>query len=348
MGNIQITKDKTTILKGFAILFMIAHHVLIKEFYINPGSILSSMPALRLQIGMKTCVGIFTFIIGYGFFFSKSYNIKYVVSHVFRLIWRYWIVLLLTVLLAKMFGGGYFDALVIILNIFGLKHQYNLGNWYIYFYIYALLVLPLIAGLLNGKFIYQKLAILIVLCGLLTYMNIIKGTLPDAARECTRYTPILAVGFVCAKTDILSKWSNIVKSRVTWSLLAFVSIIIRCGISSVFGIVTDIITVPLFVISISGLFQELKSDRFTKILLSLGSASTMMWFIHALPFSTVTRKLFQELPFWTNNIAVLFIVITIFSYLLAKLFEKSVALMNNTMVINVSKKRSNNCRGSWK
>lgn len=331
--KVQITKDNTTILKGFAILFMIAHHVLIKEFYVHPDSILNTFLVLRLQIGMKTCVGIFTFIIGYGFFFSKQYNTKYVVSHMFRLIWKYWIVLLFTILLSY-WGGYLFDVQDVLFNAFGLKHQYNLGNWYIYFYFYALLVLPLIARLFNGKFIYQKLMLLIILFGLLTYMNTIKGTLFAAAKECTRYTPMLAVGFVCAKTNILSKWSNIVKSRISWGALAFVSVIIRCGISGVFGIVTDIITVPLFTISISRLFKGLVSKWYAKVFLSLGSASTMMWFIHAIPFNTATKELFQLSPLWTNNIAVLFIVVTGCSYLIAKLFEKSVTLIRKKVSIS--------------
>lgn len=56
--NIVISKDKTTILKGVAILFMILHHVLIKEFYIEQPEILSSSVAVRMQIAMKMCVGI--------------------------------------------------------------------------------------------------------------------------------------------------------------------------------------------------------------------------------------------------------------------------------------------------
>lgn len=62
--NIVISKDKTTILKGVAILFMILHHVFIKEFYVEAPEFLSSPVAVRVQIAMKMCVGIYTFIIG--------------------------------------------------------------------------------------------------------------------------------------------------------------------------------------------------------------------------------------------------------------------------------------------
>ena len=99
--NIVISKDKTTILKGVAILFMILHHVFIKEFYIEQPEILSSSVAVRMQIAMKMCVGIYTFIIGYGFWFSKSY----VFGHIGKLLRQYWIVFVFLILPISIWGG---------------------------------------------------------------------------------------------------------------------------------------------------------------------------------------------------------------------------------------------------
>lgn len=93
-----LAKDKTFIIKGFAILFMIAHHCFIKEFYLDPPSILNSYFALRVQIGMKMCVGLFTFIVGYGGYYAKKTDRHYIYSHVWRLLKQYWIVLAMTLL----------------------------------------------------------------------------------------------------------------------------------------------------------------------------------------------------------------------------------------------------------
>ena len=128
MGQIAITKNSTIIIKGVAILFMIAHHILIKEFYVEPDSFLNSFFALRLQIGMKTCVGIFTFRLGYGFFFNRKYDAKYVISHMRRVLLRYWLVLLFTIFIAS----GEISPNILAHNLLGIMHQYNLGNWYIY------------------------------------------------------------------------------------------------------------------------------------------------------------------------------------------------------------------------
>ena len=102
--NIVISKDKTTILKGVAILFMILHHVFIKEFYIEQPEILSSSVAVRMQIAMKMCVGIYTFIIGYGFWFCKSYSTGYVFGHIGKLLRQYWIVFVFLILPISIWG----------------------------------------------------------------------------------------------------------------------------------------------------------------------------------------------------------------------------------------------------
>lgn len=94
-----ISKDKTLIIKGFAILFMIAHHCLIKEFYISVPEFLYNPIAIRLQIGSKMCVGLFTFFVGYGCFYAKSIDLLYISRHVWRLLKPYWSILFLTLLI---------------------------------------------------------------------------------------------------------------------------------------------------------------------------------------------------------------------------------------------------------
>ena len=103
--NLVISKDKTTILKGVAILFMILHHVFIKEFYVEQPEFLSSSAAVRVQVAMKMCVGSYTFIIGYGFWYCKSYSTGYVFGHIRKLLRQYWIVFIFLILPISIGGG---------------------------------------------------------------------------------------------------------------------------------------------------------------------------------------------------------------------------------------------------
>jgi hypothetical protein len=48
----------------------------------------------------------------------------------------------------------------------------------------------------------------------------------------------------------------------------------------------------------------------------------LMWFIHALPFISATRIIFQSSPLWINNVFVLFLVITILSFLVSLIINK--------------------------
>ena len=101
-----ISKDKSMIIKGIAILFMIAHHCLIKEFYIEAPDFLLTPLSRYLQTGNKMCVGLFTFFIGYGSFYTKSFDINYVTSRIWRLSKQYWFILLCTVFVTLAFTGS--------------------------------------------------------------------------------------------------------------------------------------------------------------------------------------------------------------------------------------------------
>ena len=316
--TVIISKDKTLIIKGFAILMMIAHHCWIKEFFVKPPEILSYYPMIKLDYGMKMCVGLFTFFVGYGFFHAKNVDARYVFRHIWRLCRKYWLILSLTILFS-LIGGG--KSRHIILNIPGISHEYNLANWYIYFYIYSMILLPFISSFLRKMRLYH-LVMLVLICGSLTYINTSKNIYMVAMRECTAYTPMLLVGYYCANTKILSNASIYIQNRWTWILIALMAFAGRCGLGSVKGLVTDVIFVPVFVIAISAIFDGFENSKTAKMLTSFGACSTMMWFIHTLPFNDATRAIFQGSIFWTNNIIVLFIVVTVLSYLFALLYNK--------------------------
>lgn len=324
----------TTIIKGIAILFMIGHHVLIKEFYVNPPDFLYSFVALRLYIGLKMCVGIYTFFIGYAYFYSKEKtNLNSIFSRIWKLLQKYWIVLFVTISIA-FFGGYHVECRNVLLNTVGLKHQYNLANWYVYFYIYALFLLPLFPFLFKrNKWLILLSAIII--CG--AGYNLIKGdnSLLIALKECLCYTPLLMTGYVCASTQILQYCSTFITKKHYWIMIVFFTLMLRCGFPFICGIVSDTIFVPIFVMSISALFYGHKQTPLAKVLTSLGLCSTMMWFIHAIPFSTAVRGIFQTSPIWINNSILLFIFVTIISYALALMYNKAVSYMKSKSVNKV-------------
>ena len=302
-----ISKEQTQIIKGFAILFMIAHHCLIKEFYIHQPTELLSFGAIRLQVSMKICVGIFTFFVGYGTFYANKFDFHYIISHVLRLLKQYWFVLFLTIFLS--FLGGSLCWEHILGGLFGLTPYYNLGNWYVYFYIYALLILPLMSYCIKRKKILSICSFIFLpsILSLLIKQDSI-GT--KVLYNCLIYTPILAIGFVAAYTQFYVILIKFISHKFVWIILAVSAIVLRT-VGVVKGFNSDIIYVPLFIFSISAIGWN------NKILMSLGKNSTFMWFFHAIPLSTATAHIFQDNPIWINNPFFLFIALTIISYLFA-------------------------------
>ncbi len=325
-SQVVIGKDKTLIIKGLAILMMIVHHCLIKEFFVEPPEILSSFPMLRLQIGAKMCVGLFTFFVGYGFFFVRNVDCKYVFSHIWRVYRTYLVTLFITFSILLIFDDGFIvgGGKRLILNLLGLDHQYNLANWYLYFYVFAVVLLSLTSSLLN-KMGMMHLIVSILICWACTYINTDKGIYFSAVHECTTYTPVLLIGYYCANTKILQKASVYISGRWKWFILAFIAFAGSCVASDIKGLSSNVVFVPLMVISVSAFFCGYENSQLAKVLTHLGGCSTMMWFIHTLPFNTVTRNIFQMSPFWVNNIIVIFLVVTIISYVIAFLYNKVVS-----------------------
>ena len=107
MAEIAFTKQHTAFIKGIAILLMILHHALIPEFYVSPAPILHNWWVIHLSIGGKFCVGIFTFIVGYGYACGHDRTISYSFKHIRRLLTRFWCLSLLVFIpVGVVFGGG--------------------------------------------------------------------------------------------------------------------------------------------------------------------------------------------------------------------------------------------------
>lgn len=202
------------------------------------------------------------------------------------------------------------------MGLFGLEPYYNLANWYVYFYIYALCIMPLIVYVFK-KHIICRIVLLIIVSGLLATCIPKIGWLQKAVHSCVFYTPVLAIGYICARTKVLSIISQKIDSKIAWLSIAILALAIRCIKGSILGFATDTFFAPVFVLSISALFMKMENNKSSKILTTLGTYSTLIWFIHAIPFSTATRQLFQLSSVWTNNVLLLYVLVVIISLLLS-------------------------------
>lgn len=315
-----LTRDDSQAVKGLAILLMIMHHVLIPEFYINPWPPLSGFVCIHLRMCGKLCVGIFAFVTAYGYAFTERRDFKYSMCHIIRLLKIYWPIYIFTVILSVLWSHQ-FDFKEIMLNLFGLSHKYNCANWYVYFYIYSMLILPLIAKLMDSFKVRGLLAI-VLLCGITcSILEPVDIRWVRILCDCLFYSPVLVAGFFLGKIN----WS-IVKYKFSVMdlilILAFGLIVSALFYAFFNGFTPFTFTAPMVIFSMAALFKRLDLPQLYGFLKKLGQLSSYMWFIHAVFFSTKTRMIFQQQSFWPDNIILVYLFVTVISFVIAILIVK--------------------------
>lgn len=320
MMNSLLSRDDTQALKGVAILLMIMHHVLIADYYVSPPAVLSSTIAVRLMMLGKLCVGIYTFIIGYGYAFSSKHDWNYSFKHIMRLLAHFWPLFVVFMLLG-LYNGFVPEPRKVGLGLFGLRADYNCASWFVYFYIFSMMALPGLARWID-RYHIKAVAAVMVFCAVAWLLLPLtgQGLVVDALKQCLLYCPVLASGYFVAKYD----WSFIKHKFSTVELLALVLLSLAAGCLSryVMGFCTYTIIAPVFILSTAELLNRLKLTRFKAVLIALGKASLYMWFIHAVFFSGMTRQAFQNTSWWPGNVVVIYVLVLTVSYLISFILLK--------------------------
>lgn len=300
----SLNRDDSTALKGIAILLMIMHHVLIKDYYIDPDVSLSNIVILRLMVMGKVCVGLFMFVTAYGYAL-KNRDWLYSFSHIKRLLVRYWALLLVFIALGIL-AGNHPDSITVLLNLFGLSSAYSCANWYVYFYIYAMLVLPLLAWLIDRNGVWTVL-LSVVVCGLASFLLKSDNLWLKVVRECLFYTPVLAVGCYLAQLGV-----SFIKHRFsTIELVLVLALVLAAGCMSrdIYGFCTFTVLIPVMAWMMVALLRHQGLLSLRAVLIKLGQLSLYMWFVHSVFFSSMTRSLFQQSGFWPKNLLLVYLVV---------------------------------------
>lgn len=105
----EFTRDYTQIIKGIAILFMMILHVGgTSHGWLTPMVTMEDLPIIStIHPSFKLCVGIYTFLIGYGYAFAKVKNWRYSLKHSWSLLKVFWLILLvITIPVGLILGMG--------------------------------------------------------------------------------------------------------------------------------------------------------------------------------------------------------------------------------------------------
>lgn len=310
-------------IKGMAIIIMITHHFIVMPFI--------ELPYLVTLFGYacKICVAIYAVLSGYGYFFAKEKTIKYGMKKIWGLLQIYWISLFTLFIPAAMSGGWKLTPWSLIVQLFGLLPNLNWFAWYVFFYIFCMLVMPV---LYRYKIFYFKplinLAIMVIAPYVIAIVlhiltNYEENIIVNDLFRCFLYFPCFLVGFWMAENKVIEriKQNKVLKNPLygfTGIVLIFVARIVS---NSIVSLPLDVIYAPVLICMICSLEKVLNLKCVSIMFGVLGKYSTGMWFFHAVFFSTYISDIFQPILFIVKNPVLMYVWLILLSLTGAFIFQ---------------------------
>ena len=317
-------KKTTQMIKGIAILIMIAHHFIVIPF--------TEMTYLVTLFGYacKICVAVYAVLSGYGYFLAKEKTIKYGLKKIWSLLKIYWISLFTLFIPAAMMGGWKITPCKLIVQLFGLLPNLNWFAWYVFFYIFCVLVMPILCKYKVFRFRpFTNLLIMlsapyILECILHIIPNSESNTMIHDLFSCFFYFPCFLMGYWMAENQIIEKTKKIKWFNNSISCISGIAIIFaaRILINSIAGFLLDVFYVPVMICCIVNLFEKISCKVVLRTVRVLGNYSTGMWFFHAVFFSTYVCEWFQPIVKLVSWAPLMYVWLVILSLAGAVVYQK--------------------------
>lgn len=213
----------------------------------------------------------------------------------------------------------------VIINVFAFGSNLNWNAWYVYFYIFCMMIMPIVYRVFRFQLIVNiGIAVGVPYCIeaaihvlLPNYQDI---TMMQVLFSCMLYFGVFLVGFLMAKNNVISKY------RMHW-MFGVLSMVIAVGLRIAlrhvytFGFNMDVFYAPIFVVGAENFFEGINGKR-TKAFNILGKYSTGMWFIHAVFFATYVRDYFQTVMLIVKQPELMYVWLVLLSLGSAFVFER--------------------------
>ena len=299
----DITPDKSTLIKGIAIILLMWHHLFSCGNFSDWISPIDGIDFIVGESGL-ICLAIFLFCSGYGLY--KSYICKasvrktYVPEKAVSTLIPYWIIMLITIGVLLILGK--FEPKYIPLNILAWVHSeilYVDFSWYIKLYLLLLLTIPLVRliekkwkkNIIIDILIYIAVPFVIYFifrdyCNEETFTGFIPSII-SSILFLLSWFPMFASGFLFAKYDIYSKILRYSK-RLPRAIVIFLSFLIAGNVIYIrflyhYECFSDLIYAPLFIVSCLLIYDNVKfKSRY--VMPYLGDKSLYYWLLSGLFF----------------------------------------------------------------
>ena len=320
--TLSFGKDKTAIIKGIAIIFMIMLHCGVADV-------------------LKLCVGIFTFMVGYGYAFARVKDWYYSMVHVRKLLVPFWTILFVFTFPVMYIQGNLGDGGMIVMNLFGINSDYNWYSWFVAFFIYAMIVMPLMSRVIDRKPLLGTALFIVIAFVLEAAVHSIPGWSDNdwtqRLFDCLLCTPCMLLGYLFAHEGWYTKMQIPRQSSMLLVALAFVIIVfvLRSSVGAFAGFNLDFFYAPLFILAVLIVFNLYEWPLLARVLTAFGNVSVYMWFFHALFFTKLVRNVYEPLIMISNSFWVVTLWTILLTYICSWCISRTVSLIMNWLNVKV-------------
>ncbi len=330
---VRFDKGMTAIVKGFAIVFMMLLHCYGADNYdvqLNyDHSLLTGASDM-----FKICVGMFCFMVGYGYAFSKDKDMKYSWRHIKKLLITFWTILFVFTLPFCVKEVANTDASILFYNLFGINSRFNYYSWFVYFFIFAMIVMPFVSRFIDRKPV-RNTAIVVVVCVLLSvvvheiprFMSLVGVQMPaivDVDPLMALFNSLMmmsatVLGYLFAREGYYERINIGKLSGALTVVLCVIAFVVALGLRHYFYPLNipfqfDFFYAPLMIGAIVVFFSKFELRPLRAVLMKLGEVSVYMWFFHALFYVQAVRWFYQPAITIFNdiNLVVLWAIVLTF------------------------------------
>lgn len=318
MEKYCFSKIESTQLKGFAVLCMVYLHLfnrmdkiqLCDALYIGNYSVDFYLSRLTNPVPM------FVILSGIGLYICHREGKEHNVKRALKLFRYYWLTLLLFLPLSLFLGGDKFDytPLNFILNILGLRANYNYEAWFLFPYVLVSIASPVLFKILDQR---PKicLALSTTLSVLATGLSLWIGTrLYDIVvvfhiYYFLKFQLVLILGACLVKYDVPPKLKHHYGGAILFFVcFAVAMIFFNNGVINTLYSLSAIILVKLLLPFVPKIISCM--------LYEAGKASTFIWLTH----TWIAFRFLKDFIYGFKIPILIFIVLALFSYCLSRVF----------------------------
>lgn len=327
-----IIPEDSLCIYGIAILMMVWHH-----FFGFPERFEGSLRyiggnieyTIELYLGYfgRLCIAMYAFISGYGMM-AKSMqknlkfldDIKLAIKQILKFFIRYWIVLIIFVLIGFKLGTLKYEPEEFIKNFIGKSCSYNAEWWYVLYYVKMLIMYPFVKLIINKLDLIKKSKwIMFMVALLLAIINtIFKGNY-------TYYLCFL-LGMLIYENRLYDK----VNIKLCNNQLCSIIISVGCIVFSIIIRTLLLFDIDAFLVIfyVFGCLQVLKTMRNSKVIRSmlqfLGRYSIYIWLMHTFFLYYYFQSQFMQLKYAILIYICVLCTCLIISIILNKIYIKCV------------------------